>query len=173
MIRLAKVEDTTTITLLAQSTFREKWQPIDGDVLVEQYIKENMQIQHIQEAIDSENIKFYLAFHKEEAVGYMKLIEEFIPPEFAHLGNTFLQIEKLYLISSAQRLQYGSKLLQKSFELAQEKQYDTIWLGVWSKNHQAISFYEKFGFEKAGDWFFKMGDKICDDEWLMVRNMKY
>lgn len=169
MIRLAKQEDVATITFLAQNTFREKWQPIDGDVLVEQYIKDNMQIQHIQKALETENIKFFLAFHNQKAIGYIKLVENFIPDGFAHLGKTFLQIDKLYLLATAQKIGFGSQLLQKSFELAQEKKYDTIWLGVWNKNHQAISFYQKFGFEKAGDWFFKMGDKICEDEWLMVR----
>ncbi|GAB4128611.1 MAG: spermidine/spermine N(1)-acetyltransferase [Raineya sp.] len=169
MIRLAKLEDAPTLTLLAQNTFREKWLPIDGEMLVEQYITENMQSQHIQKALSSSNVKFFIAFYEEEAVGYMKLVEEFIPSEFAYLGNSFLQIEKLYLMSTAQRRQLGSKLLQKAFEIADEKNYDTIWLGVWSKNYQAIQFYEKFGFEKAGDWFFKMGDKICEDEWLMVK----
>jgi ribosomal protein S18 acetylase RimI-like enzyme len=172
MIRLAEPKDIDTLTFLAQTTFRQKWLPIDGDVLIEQYIAENMQVQHIQEAINAQNIKFFLAFHKEVAVGYMKIVFDYIPSDFSYLGNSFIQIEKLYLLDTAQRLKLGSQLLEKALEFAQEKNYDTLWLGVWNKNHQAIAFYEKFGFEKAGDWFFKMGDKICDDEWLMVKHIK-
>lgn len=172
MIRLAKLEDAATLTTLAQHTFREKWEPIDGSVLVEQYINENMQFQHIRKALEAKNVKFFLAFHQEEAIGYMKLVEDFIPREFTHLGSSFLQIEKLYLTASAQRLKIGSKLLEKALGLAQENGYDTVWLGVWSKNHQAIAFYQKFGFKKVGDWFFKMGDKICNDEWLMAKKIE-
>ena len=172
MIRLANAEDALSLTSLAQTTFRQKWQPIDGDVLVEQYISENMQLNHIQEALEADNTRFFLVFRLKELVGYMKLVLDFVPEQYAHIGSRFLQVEKLYLLSSAQRFQLGAKLLQKALDIAEEENYDTIWLGVWRQNHEAIKFYEKFGFWKAGDWFFKMGDKIFEDEWLMVRRQK-
>lgn len=172
MIRLASTEDALLLTSLAQTTFRQKWQPIDGDILVEQYINENMQLCHIQAALISQDTRFYIVSKHEEAVGYMKLVLDFIPEQYAHLGSRFLQIEKLYLLSSAQRLQLGAKLLQKALDIAEEEDYDTIWLGVWGQNHEAIKFYQRFGFWKAGDWFFKMGDRVCEDEWLMVRKQK-
>jgi ribosomal protein S18 acetylase RimI-like enzyme len=172
MIRLANAEDALSLTYLAQATFRQKWQPIDGDVLVEQYISENMQLSHIQQALESDNTKFFLAFKEDKPVGYLKLVLDFIPEQYAHIGSRFLQVEKLYLLSSAQRLQLGTKLLRKALDIAEEKHYDTIWLGVWGQNHEAIKFYEKFGFRKVGNWFFKMGDKISEDEWLMIRKQK-
>lgn len=168
-IQKASLKDLPTLLYLAQETFREKWTPIDGTELVEGYIRQNMQISHFQNALQNPAISFWLAFWQDKPCGYLKIIKDAIPENYTHLGKKFLQIEKLYLFSFAQRLKIGSELMKIALEIAQKENFDVIWLGVWSKNEQAIRFYEKFGFQKVGDWIFVMGDKICNDEWIMAK----
>lgn len=43
-----------------------------------------------------------------------------------------------------------------------------LWLSVWQEQPQAVRFYEKAGFAKAGALVFVVGDDPKDD-WLMVR----
>ena len=42
----------------------------------------------------------------------------------------------------------------------------SLWLSVWSEQAQAVRFYEKSGFARAGDLIFLVGDDPKDD-WLM------
>jgi ribosomal protein S18 acetylase RimI-like enzyme len=165
----ATPKDLPTLLYLAQETFREKWIPIDGKELVESYIQQNMQISHFEKALQSKQISFWIATWQEKPCGYLKIIRNAIPENYEYLGSNFLQIEKLYLFAFAQRLKIGSELMKIALQIAQNENFDVLWLGVWSKNEQAIRFYEKFGFQKVGDWIFVMGDKICDDEWIMAK----
>jgi len=38
-----------------------------------------------------------------------------------------------------------------------------VWLGVWEKNVDAISFYTKMGFREVGRHSFRMGDELQYD----------
>jgi ribosomal protein S18 acetylase RimI-like enzyme len=40
---------------------------------------------------------------------------------------------------------------------------DVIWLSVWDQNEQALLFYEKWGFERAGTHPFVFGGKNYED----------
>ena len=44
----------------------------------------------------------------------------------------------------------------------------TIWIGVWSENHGAQRFYVREGFEKVGEYGFKVG-RTLDLEFILRR----
>jgi diamine N-acetyltransferase len=45
-----------------------------------------------------------------------------------------------------------------------------LWLGVWERNHRAIAFYRKCGFEKVSTQPFLLGSDLQTD-WVMSRGM--
>jgi ribosomal protein S18 acetylase RimI-like enzyme len=45
-----------------------------------------------------------------------------------------------------------------------------LWLSVWKDQPQAVRFYEKSGFARAGSLVFPVGDDPKDD-WLMVKGL--
>ncbi len=51
---------------------------------------------------------------------------------------------------------------------AKQRNFDSIWLGVWEKNFSAIQLYHKRGFEKFGEHTFQMGDDAQTD-WLLKK----
>ena len=53
-------------------------------------------------------------------------------------------------------------------EEAGKRGCDVIWLDVWEENPRAIAFYRKWGFEKAGEQGFQLGDDLQTD-WIMSR----
>jgi len=171
MIRLATQKDLPIVLYLAQSTFREKWTPIDGEELVERYILDNMQISHFEQDFSDSNILYLVVFEDSTPIGYAKIIKNSLPENYTHLGTNFLKIDKLYFLEQAHRKGLGSQVMELIHQIAQNEQFDTLWLGVWGQNDQAITFYQKLGFTKAGKWYFQMGDKIFDDEWLMSKTI--
>ena len=44
-----------------------------------------------------------------------------------------------------------------------------IWLGVWSEKHRALRFYARFGFARAGEYDFHVGDTV-DHEYILRRD---
>ena len=60
----------------------------------------------------------------------------------------------------------GKLMLQKAIAIAEENEFDWIWLGVWENNHKAINFYKTYGFEIFGSKMFKLGDAE-DEDYLM------
>ena len=62
----------------------------------------------------------------------------------------------------------GSKLLNKIFEIAKEKNAQTITLEVNEKNLPAIRLYQKFGFEQTGlrkKYYHNMYNAIIMSVW--------
>lgn len=62
----------------------------------------------------------------------------------------------------------GSKLLNKIFEIAKEKNAQTITLEVNEKNLPAIRLYQKFGFEQTGlrkKYYHNMDNAIIMSVW--------
>ena len=43
-----------------------------------------------------------------------------------------------------------------------------LWLGVWSENHGAQRLYARHGFEKVGEYVFKVGE-TRDQEFILRR----
>ena len=58
--------------------------------------------------------------------------------------------------------------MQRSIEIARQKNAQIIWLGVWENNQKAISFYMKWGFEKFSEHIFMLGNDAQTD-WLMKK----
>ena len=54
----------------------------------------------------------------------------------------------------------GDRLMQKCFDEARRKNYESVWLGVWEQNLAAQKFYQKYNFIKVGELQFPYGDTV-------------
>ena len=59
--------------------------------------------------------------------------------------------------------------MQAALDLAREKGFDWVWLGVWEHNHRAHAFYRKWGFERFGEHVFFVGLDAQTDWWMRRR----
>ena len=48
--------------------------------------------------------------------------------------------------------------MSHAMNVARDLDRDVVWLGVWSKNEQAVEFYGKWKFEVVGTKTFMFGD---------------
>lgn len=69
-----------------------------------------------------------------------------------------LEVERIYIRRAYQGQGLGKYLIQKSIDIAKEKNKQNMWLGVWEKNESAIRFYKGLGFVLHGAHSFYMGD---------------
>lgn len=77
------------------------------------------------------------------------------------------EIKRLYIRGTHQSSGLGGVLMRLGLDWL-DQHYATQWLGVWSQNLGAQRFYSRFGFHKAGEYRFKVGDQR-DHEFIFRR----
>jgi ribosomal protein S18 acetylase RimI-like enzyme len=130
----------------------------------EQFTREKL----IAEVGAPENI-FLLIFDEDVPVGYAKMRHGKSYPEFE--GKDSIEIARIYVVNSYIGAGVGKELIRKCIFLAKDMKKEILWLGVWEKNSRAITFYNKWGFEKFGEHLFVLGDDMQTD-WLMKKQLQ-
>ena len=75
---------------------------------------------------------------------------------FLNRDESRLYIPSLYFLPGFQGQGMGGRLLEAAEEYAAEKGLDELWIGVMVKNHQALVFYRKMGFQFVREEPFTM-----------------
>ena len=79
-----------------------------------------------------------------------------------------LELKRIYVLKEYQSKKIGAALMAYALQLADEKKYEMVWLGVWEHNYKAQSFYKKCGFTDTGDSHdFPIGNTPQTDNWLI------
>lgn len=112
--------------------------------------------------------KLFLALDESDVVGFVRLR---LSNEVAsYLGNNTIELQRLYVLTSAQGKSIGKRLMEKALDYAIAQQVEWIWLGVWEKNYKAQQFYARYGFERFSEHTFWMGDDPQVD-WLLRKKL--
>lgn len=78
-------------------------------------------------------------------------------------GQKPIELVRIYILAESKGQHLGSRLMQACLEAARGGGYDTIWLGVWEKNPNAIAFYQHWGFTRVGSHIFQLGSDAQTD----------
>ena len=80
-----------------------------------------------------------------------------------------MELRRLYVSKAAQGLGLGTKLLNLSLGWMEAHTQGPLWIGVWSGNEKAQRLYAAYGFEKAGEYEYPVGD-WRDHEFILRRS---
>lgn len=116
--------------------------------------------------MESPYSEFYFIYCNDTVAGYLKINIEVSQTE--NMGNNYLEVERIYIRKPHQKLGLGKLLLDRAIIRADEWNKDKIWLGVWEKNKNAISFYNSIGFVHKGSHPFYMGEEKQID-YIMIK----
>lgn len=97
-------------------------------------------------------------------VGYCKLRH---PSKLASHSSAAdpLELGQLYTDPALVGQGIGARLMDWALDVARDRGHDAVLLSVWSGNHGAQRFYERYGFAKIADIHFKVGEQL-DEEFL-------
>ena len=172
-IRVAQSEDVEAIAHLAAKTFHDTFATDSNTSDIAAYIKANCSAEQISAELADDKNTFLLAFTPDspKPVGYAKTRAD--EPEACVSGENPIELQRLYVDKSAIGKGIGARLMQACLDKALQNSvetlgHDTIWLGVWENNHQAIRFYERWGFVTVGSHVFTVGEDNQND-WIMQR----
>lgn len=111
-------------------------------------------------------LHFQLAELDGELVGYIKVGTLHVPAQSP--SPRAQELRQLYVLEKLTGKGIGKQLMGWADRKFAELGADEIYVSVFSENHRAIGFYRSFGFEKIGEYGFKVGKQV-DREWIMRR----
>lgn len=166
-IRKVTLKDLALLQQIGQQTFLETFSAQNSAEDVMQYLAESFSVEKLTEELSNISSEFYFALDGEAVIGYLKV--NFGPAQTELQDNHSLEIERIYVLQKYQGRKVGKILYEKALEIAKQKQYQYMWLGVWEKNERAIRFYEKQGFRTFDKHIFRLGSDEQTD--LMMKLM--
>lgn len=155
-IRTAEISDARLISTLATVSFFEAYFEQDDPHSLADYLVENFAVEKIAAELALPEVKFFIVYRNDKAVGYAKLREG--EPHESVTSKNAAELQRIYLIERVWGTGLGEALLEHCLEEAKTMGKDVIWLGVWEENKRGLSFYAKHGFIKVGTLKFPYGD---------------
>lgn len=170
MLSLHKVtpEEMPLLQKTGRETFYESFAAVNTAEDMNAYLDQSFSPERLSAELSDPNVAYYFARMNGEVVGYLKL--NFGAAQTDIRDEKSVEIERIYLLKAFQGKNIGQFMLEKALELAQHRNADYIWLGVWEENRGAIRFYERNGFVVFGKHDFMLG-KDRQTDWLMRREL--
>jgi diamine N-acetyltransferase len=165
-IREATVADAELIAMLSRQTFYDSFAGDNTQADMDKFMNETFTREKLMKEVGAAGNTFLLAYDGDEAVGYVRLRETTNPLLLE--GGEALEIARIYAAQTSIGKGVGKAMMERCIDIARQKNYGVIWLGVWEKNARAIAFYTKWGFEKFSEHVFMLGNDAQTD-WLMKK----
>lgn len=148
-------KDIQEVRTIGIKTFSESYSHLNTKEDMRSYLSKAFSYERIRTELENKKSSFYLLKRSKDVLGYIKI--NFPRSRTGRNKKNCLELERMYLLKEHQGKGLGRLLLKKTIEIAVENKMNCIWLGVWSKNPDAIRFYEKNGFVKDGTRIFILG----------------
>lgn len=162
-VKLTKcnLEDLKILQEISIETFKNTFEAQNSPENMKAYQEKAFNSQQLEMELANIYSEFFFVYYNNEVVGYLKINTNDAQSEV--MGDTSLEIERIYIKNKYQKHGLGKYLINKSIEIAIERSKKEIWLGVWEKNENAIAFYKEMGFVQTGSHSFYMGDEEQTD----------
>jgi ribosomal protein S18 acetylase RimI-like enzyme len=170
IVRLATQSDAELVADLSRQTFYESFAADNTKEDMEKFMNEQFTREKLIDEVKQPWQVFFLAYIKDEPVGYVKLRDGAVPMQLDQRSS--LEIARIYSVQQTIGKGVGKKLMQTCHEIAKQKGKSTLWLGVWKRNQRAIDFYSAWGFEIFGEQEFILGKDVQTD-WLMKKDLEW
>ncbi|PEL14040.1 GNAT family N-acetyltransferase [Bacillus sp. AFS017336] len=164
-VKKCNLEDSHLLQEIGYETFNETFKDQNTEENMIAYLENAFNLKQVEKELSNLSSKFFFVYFHDEIAGYLKVNTSDAQSE--EMGEESLEIERIYIMKNYQKHGLGKYLFNTAMEIALELNKKKIWLGVWEKNENAISFYKKMGFVQTGAHSFYMGDEEQIDYIMM------
>ena len=157
--RLADGADAQALAELGASTFMHTfghlYETSDVEVFLQNHSPENW-----DRELNDSAFTVRVAESDGKLVGYAKLGPPHLP--FEPRGEA-AELRQLYVIEEMKGQGIAQSLMDWAIGQARDRRADYLYLSVFTENHRARRFYEKYGFEPEGTYAFMVGNHADED----------
>lgn len=126
-IRRASHADAATLAELSRTTFLATYRDHPRADLLSAYVNRAYSAEEVQRELRDPETTLFLAVEEETPVGYAKL--RVTRPRGDLPGTRPINLERIYLLESAQGRGVGGALMEVCLEEARRRKRDVLWLG--------------------------------------------
>lgn len=170
LIRKLTINDLDKLQQIGKKTFSETFASDNSEENMQEYLGKGFSMEKLKSELTDKNSEFYFAIHDDEVSGYLKV--NFGQTQTEIKDENSLEIERIYVLKKYHGKKVGQQLYEKAMDIAEQKNVDYVWLGVWEKNFRAIRFYEKNGFVEFDKHVFKLGNDEQTDIMMKLQLKK-
>jgi ribosomal protein S18 acetylase RimI-like enzyme len=166
VIRRVGPADAQTLAAIGRTTFVEAFGHLYPPADLAAFLAETHTAEQALADLADPQTAAWLAELAGETVGYALAGSCRLPhPEASPADG---ELKRLYLRPRAQNGGVGARLFETASAWLQRDGPRPIWIGVWSQNDGAQRFYGRYGYEKVGEYGFRVGATI-DHEFILRR----
>lgn len=165
-LRRATVDDAETLSALASRTFTETFGHLYAPEDLAAFLADAYAAPRQRSALARDDHAIWLLERNGRAVGHALAGPCSLPHPDVQPGDG--ELKRLYLLREAQGAGVGSHMMETVMAWLLRDGPRTLWVGVWSENLGAQRFYQRFGFDKVGEYLFPVG-KARDLEFILRR----
>lgn len=164
-IRRATPDDAATLARLSADTFTETFGHLYPPEDLEAFLDRSCTPEACLETLTQTRSGVWLAMHEDaDPIGFVSAGRCKLPVK--DLESSAGEIRQLYVLARHHNLRLGTQLMNIALEWLASEGFSPIYIGVWSQNHGAQRFYERYGFSKVGEYGFPVG-KTIDREFIL------
>ena len=170
IIRPAVAADAADLGELGRQTFLDTF--VDGFAIpypaddLARFLDASFSPDAIQAKLNEPGAAWWVAERDGELLAFANTGPNTLPHPEARPSHA--ELRRLYVSKRAQGLGLGTKLLAVALDWMEAHTDGPLWIGVWSGNLKAQKLYAAYGFEKAGEYQYPVGDWL-DDEFILRR----
>ncbi len=157
--RRATLDDAATLAELGKATFVDTfghlYKPQDLAIFLTNHSFESWSNELADPAFE-----VLLAEDGGRAIGYTKIGPPHLP--FEPRGEA-AELRQLYVVEEYKGQGVAGALIDWVIERARASHADHLYLSVFTENHRARRFYERYGFEAEGTYAFMVGSHADED----------
>jgi ribosomal protein S18 acetylase RimI-like enzyme len=171
-IRLANSSDISALVALMRDGFVHGFGHLYTGKNMADFLDIHFNPQAIAEALKAQGERgqgdeiIFVAEHEWRLLGYAQMGPCKLPIDVQQPPG--LELYRLYTHPQAKGRGLGSQLMDACTKYALASPHKEWFVGVWSENHGAQRFYQRYGFKKAGEYKFMVGTH-ADHEFIMAR----
>ena len=157
--RVAGVDDAEAIDRVFRvsflDTFAHLYQPEDLESFLSKF-----SLAAWRAELGDERFKFRLADADGQPIGFVKLG----PPELpVDADGPWIELRQLYVLNEWRGAGAARELMDWALAEARACGVHDLYLTVYTDNHRARRFYEKYGFVEVGPYAFMVGEQADED----------
>jgi diamine N-acetyltransferase len=154
-IRRASIEDAKLLADLGARTFEETFSQDNSPEDMAAYLAASFSVGRLTEELTDPLSIFFVAEVGGRAAGYAKIHAGEVSADVE--GRRPIELVRLYVSQEWLGRGVGQALMRRCIDEARAMGFQTIWLGVWERNHRAQAFYRKWDFRAVGEHIFQLG----------------
>lgn len=168
LVRRAAPADAAELAALGARTFVESFGQLYSQADLQAFLDESHAPAAYASLLANPAYALWLAFSDDgTAMGYALAGPAGLPHADLKPGDG--ELKRLYMRADAQGSGIGTRLFDEALAWLEREGPRTLWISVWSENYGAQRFYGRYGFEKAGEYEFIVGQQR-DHEFIYRRD---